>query len=206
MTSNDFLRYFMRSPLGLGLAIAGISAGITALSLGSGWLFALVVGFSGFAALSVLSFLAGFGGHALVAERERSCSLGSDREIRAVSDLRDRLCALRVADREVSSAIQYVGMAAGEYIDACRRAATHDPNARQALEEALSVVSLYLEELDDSSKERRFGQEDTDPFINARERVIASLKDKALALKKIRTEIQGGLTGEDRMSVDEELR
>ena len=107
--------------------------------------------------------------------------------------------------RQVGDAARLVVLAAGEYIDACRREGSDDPLADAAIAEALEVVGLFLKEKDEAATERRFGLGDADPFPDTEKRVAAALKEKAATLRERRIQIDGGLPPASRMAVREEI-
>ncbi|MCX7024085.1 MAG: hypothetical protein NT080_05625 [Spirochaetes bacterium] len=206
MSIKEFLSSFIRSPLGTGSAVAAVAVAVGAMAFGLPVAAAVAAAAGGWVVFLAAAFVAGAAPRAAVRERDRSFSAKAATSITESEARKKALAALRVADPGVAQAVQYVVMEAGEYLESCRRNDSHDPAGDLALAEAVEIVNLFLHELDDDSKERRFGATDSDPFADAKGRAAAALKDKALALKKARTGLDGGLSGNDRMSIDEELR
>ncbi len=206
MSFKEFFPSFMKSPLGVGSILGATALGLIAVLAGTSVPMAVFETAGAWCVFFVVSFVSGAAPKAAVAARERGRGIEAAERIADLERRRDSLAALRLSDTAVRDALQYVVVEAGELIDACRRAGSWDPSGALALEEAAEIVNLHLRELDDVSKERRFGAADSDPFADARARTVEALKAKALALKNARTALDGGLTRDERMKIDEELR
>jgi hypothetical protein len=206
MSLTEFLKWYFRSALGIGTLFAGVlCAGVlfamgisVAVAIPAGFTF---IGVSGGAALAL-----GAGSKAIVAERDSAVSRENREKVEIARGTRDKLSRLRIPDSAVSDTVSAVTLAASEYLDACAKASVYDPIANSALSECMEIVGIYLKELDDTSTEKRYALKDADPFVDARSRTIDALKERAMILRERRIQIDGGLSGEDQLSVREELR
>jgi hypothetical protein len=205
MLSKDYLKWYARSPLGIGSGFMGLAAVLAASVAGLHPGLALVAGTAIVALAGLAALFFGLGPKAALAASE--AAIARDRaHHRALAEAsRDRLSRLRITDGQVAEAASLVVLAAGEYLDACRREASDDPLADAALEESLEIVDIFMKELDEKATEKRFGLQDKDPFADAEARVTAALKEKALVIRERRIQIDGGLPASGRMSVREEI-
>ncbi len=201
-----FLRWYLRSPLGIAVALASAAAaaflgftvfGIPA-SLASGVVF--------FTAGSAAAFLSGAGTRSVVRERERETESHLAASLETAAEKERKIVALRIPDPEMRAAAAAFSLVFGEYLDACRREKTRDPRADEAADEVLSALGGFLRELDGSAVERRFGLPDADPFPEAQARTLAYLKERTAFVRERRLTMDGGLGGHDRLSIQEELR
>jgi hypothetical protein len=192
--------------LGIGSIVGTVGLATLGIALGAPVLPSLAAGL-GLAVLSnVVAFLGGIGAKGIVAARSAEEENAVGGRIEEADRFREKLSRLRIADPEVSAALGSVVLSAGEYLESCKIARTYDPEANHAMESALEVANLFLAELNEASVERRYSLDDADPFVDPRGRVVASLKDKTLVIRKGRTKIQGGLSARDRMAIEEELK
>ncbi len=195
----------MRSPLGIGSGFAGLASSLAALSAGLPLGLALIAGSAIVTLTGTAALVLGWGPKAAVAASEAALRRLREKKIQHAEETRGRLSRIRIADGKVAEAAGLVALAAGEYLDACRREGRNDPLADEALEESLGIVDIFLKEMDEAATEKRFSLEDRDPFTGAEERVAASLREKALLLREGRIQIDGGLTSSGLMSVREEI-
>jgi hypothetical protein len=205
MQSGEYLRWYARSALGIGSGFAGIGAAAAAMLAGLPIWGAALAALGLVAATGLVSLAAGWGPRQALAAREAWAGRARAARLAEAAAVRERIAALRIPDGEVAEAARLVALAAGEYIDACRREGSDDPLADAAIGEALELVGLFLKEKDEAATERRFGLDDADPFPDARGRVAAALKGKAAMLRERRIQIDGGLPPESRMAVREEI-
>jgi hypothetical protein len=126
--------------------------------------------------------------------------------INQYSHLRDKISFLRVADRDVQKAIEYFLLISGTYLDKCREHKTYSPHANHAMEEVLTVCQLYLEELDESSTEKRYNINDKEDFKDYKDKTLAQIQQAAETIKEKTTEDLAGLSREDQFEIMEELR
>lgn len=207
MTSTrDFLRWYVRSPLGMAALVASAAAGAGIGLAGVALPAAVGIGAGTFLAASAIAFASGAGAKAAVRERERDLDASLAAGIAAAAKDRDRIAALRVRDPEVASASAAFALAFGEYLDACRREGTRDPRADDAAREVLEALTAYLRELDGTATERRFDLPDADPFPEAKARTLAFLKERTAYVRERRLSVDGGLGGSDKLAIREELR
>lgn len=205
MRSSEYLRWYARSALGIGSGFAGVGAAAAASLAGLPVWGAVAAGFGLVAATGILSLAAGWGPRQALAAQEAQAGRARAGRLAQAAAIRERIAALRIPDGQVGDAARLVVLAAGEYIDACRREDSDDPLADAAIGEALEVVGLFLKEKDEAATERRFGLGDADPFPDAEGRVAASLREKAATLRERRIQIDGGLPPAARMAVREEI-
>lgn len=206
MRLGEYAKWYLRSPLGIGGVFAGIAcaAGLMLASVPA--LVALPAGIALAAAIGGIAFAAGAGPRLAVAARDADDARTAAGKIARAEAARDTLARMRIADPEVSMAVQLVAQAAGAYIEACRKEKTRDPLADAAIDEAREIVDIYLREKDEDSTEKRFGLEDEDAFPDAKRRVISALREKALLLRERRIQIDGGLPPKDQLSIREDLK
>lgn len=205
MQLKDYAKWYLRSPLGIGGIFAGALGAAALLIAGVSPFWALPAGLALAALSGGLALVFGLGPKQAVAEREGAMALANRERIAQTLRTREALACTRIADEKVAAAVQLVVLTAGEYIEACKKESSDDPIADAALADAKEIVDIFLKEKDEASTEKRFGLEDQDPFADARERVVAALKEKALVLRERRIQIDGGLSAADKMSVREEI-
>jgi len=206
MQVKEYVKWYMRSPLGIGGLFAGLIGALGLLSAGVSGFLALPAGVALVVAIGAIAYAAGSGPKQAVAARDADTSHETREKLEKAAQERDALARMRIADPEVSAAVQLVVQQAGAYLDACKNEKTHDPLADDAIAQVQSLVDVYLREKDEASTEKRYNLEDQDPFVDAKQRVIAALKDTALTLRERRIQIDGGLPPVDELSVKEELK
>lgn len=205
MQSGEYLRWYARSALGIGSGFAGVGAAAALLMAGLPAWSAASAGVGLVFAAGTLSLAAGWGPRQALAAQEAHGRRKRAARLAEAAAVRERIAALRIPDGQVDEAARLVVLAAGEYIDACRREGSDDPLADAAIGEALELVGLFLKEKDEAATERRFGLGDADPFPGAEGRVAAALREKAATLRERRIQIDGGLPPASRMAVREEI-
>jgi len=204
MDSREYISTLSRSPLGLVMAVVAVTVGVMAtLSLGIG--LGLGIGAASLAAMFSAATLTGLGPKAAAAERERRDWAAARRYLDAAKASRDRLSTFRVPDTEVKFLLELVAARGSGYIAAALAARSRDPRAEEALADCVSIADIYIKELDGASTERRYGLEDADPFAEAKERVIAALRDKAALVEMAAKDLSGGLSPADSMEIKESL-
>lgn len=207
MTSTrDFLRWYVRSPLGLSVLAVSAAAGTVLGFFGTAIPLAVGSGAGLFLAASAVAFASGFGAKAAVRERDRDLEVSRAAGIAAAAKDRDRIAALRIRDPALAAASAAFALVFGEYLDACRREGTRDPRADYAAREVLEALTVYLRELDGTAIERRFDLADADPFPEAKARTLAFLKERTDYVRERRLSVDGGLGGSDKLAIREELR
>ncbi len=205
MTLGEFVRHYLRSPLGIGSLLAGPLAGLVVGGLGLGpGLVAFAVLAAPLAAFG-LGLVSGIGPRAAAREAEAAMARQNRVELEAASLTRRRLSALRIVEPEVAAARDLLVLEAGRYLEAALATQSRDPEADAALEEAQALIDAWLHEADESATERRFGQADTHPFPDAAARVAAELRERATLVARARERVSGLPTFVDRVAAEEEL-
>jgi len=205
MPPKDYLKWYYRSPLGIGSAFAGLLAVLGTAGAGLSMSWAFISGIVLVAAAGGAALISGWGPRQALAARDAGIAYARLRKLEGAEKARQNLARMRIADAVAAEAVQLVVLAAGEYLDACRKESSDDPIADAALDDAADIVDIFLKEMDEAATEKRFGLKDSDPFDDARNRVVAALREKAALLRERRIQIDGGLTASGRMSVREEI-
>ena len=205
MPAKDYLKWYLRSPLGIGSLFAGFFAALGGAGAGLSALPAVLSGLALFALAGGVALLSGWGPRQALAARDAGIARARREKLETAEKARQNLARMRITDRAAAEAVQLVVLAAGEYLDACGKELSDDPIADAAIDEAVGIVDIFLREMDEAATEKRFGLKDSDPFIDARDRVVAALKEKAALLRERRIQIDGGLPASGRMSVREEI-
>ncbi len=205
MLAKDYLKWYLRSPLGIGSLFAGFFTAMGGAGAGLSPLPAALAGLALFALAGGAALLSGWGPRQALAARDAGIARARLGKLETAEKARQNLARMRIADAAATEAVQLVVLAAGEYLEACRRELSDDPVADAALDDAVGIVDIFLKEMDEAATEKRFGLKDSDPFVDARDRVIAALREKAALLRERRIQIDGGLSASGRMSVREEI-
>jgi hypothetical protein len=206
MPANEYLKWYFRSPVGIGNIFASLLGGIVAVSAGIVPILGVSVSAGVLLAAGLGAYFTGLGPAAAVKARDAGLDKERAQKLRQVAVRRATLSLMRIPDAEVAAAVQLVALAADEYLEACEKEKNHDPYSDAAVDEAADLVSIYFRELDEASREKRFGLPDADPFADSAARVVSGLKDKAAVLREGRMKIEGGLPAVARMAIREELR
>ena len=205
MLPKDYLKWYVRSPLGIGSGFAGLAAAVTAGVAGLPAGIALVAGSAIVALTGIVALLSGLGPRSAVAAMNAAIAQDRAMKLSRAEAVRERLGRMRIGEGKAAEAVHLVVLASGEYLEACKREAAEDPLADAALNEALDIVDIFLKEKDETATEKRFGLKDVDPFADAEDRVVAALMEKASILRERRIQIDGGLPAAGRMAVREEI-
>lgn len=208
MTGKSYLRFFMRTPTGIGALAAGLLTSLGCAAAGLGAFLSASLGLGATLALSALLLLIGAGPRAAAREAERLAMAKGRSALAAARDDLELLEAVRISDAEVAAARDAVALAAGLYLESASSSpdALRDPAAEAAIAEALDLLRAWLREADESSTERRLGLPDAHPFPEAKARVVAALRGKAGLLGRGRDLAEGIPPPPDRVAIDEELR
>jgi hypothetical protein len=153
-----------------------------------------------------LATITGLAPKAAARERDRLEARAAEGDAREVARLRARLAGVRISDREVADSVAYAVVEAGEYLAALARGGTRDPRVAFSLGECVELTDAYLAEIDDASKERRFGVPDRDGADRPGQRVAAEIKARAASIKEARMNSCGASRPDDQIAVKEELR
>lgn len=205
MLPKDYLKWYSRSALGIGGGFAGIAGLAAGFAVGLPAGIAILAGFGVAAVVGLIALFSGLGPKAALAAQDSALARERARKLLLAEESREKLVRMRIPEGRAAEAVALVALAGGEYLDACKREGTDDPIADAALAEAVEIVDIFLKEKNEAATEKRFGQEDKDPFADAENRVVAALKDKAGLLRERRIQIDGGLPAAGRMSVREEI-
>jgi hypothetical protein len=206
MKTAEVLRAYVRSPLAIVSGGASLLCGAVGLSLAGGSpLLGLVGGAALWLAFSAIAVQTRIGAKAVVSIRDSDQELKAREAIEAAAKARETLARLRLPDPDMAKTVEYLALAAGEYVEAALKAKSHSPEADARIADSLDIVNLYLKELDEAATERRYGLADADPFANAKERVSAALTENSSLIRKERIALEGGLPPESLMRVKEEL-
>jgi hypothetical protein len=204
MQLRRYTKDYALSPLGIANGALALLAGI-GVGSHAGFLAGFLSGTASLAAVFLLALYSGLGPRFAAAEQERRLWATGKERLAEAKTRQKRLASLRVPDQGVKHLVDLAAMQAGMFIHACEKARQRDPLGENAIIECIELVDLYLKELDDASTERRYALPDNDPFADARERVSAALRAKAVEMEKARLDIEGGLQREDRMAIKEQL-
>lgn len=212
MTTRDYWRRFIASPVGIVALILALLVVLGAWRIGLPPFLALVVGFAAFGLLSLLGLVSGLGPRLAAREAERESRRGDEGRAAEAGALGDRLARLRLPDPEIAAARDLLVLEAGRLAGAVATSSKApseagplvDPRAPALLEEALELIQAWLQEADESSVERRFDAPDAHPFPEAKKRTLAALADKRAALLRLRDQVE--TPPPDRLAADEELR
>ncbi|MFP4363073.1 MAG: hypothetical protein ACLFR1_04325 [Spirochaetia bacterium] len=127
-------------------------------------------------------------------------------KIEEAESLRNKISYLRICDPDVSKEVQSLSYLAGEYITGCRKNGTYSPEAHAKLEDALSVLSWYLREMNEASAEKHFGVTDDTPFPDIKEKTLTALDQDKVVIKEETFRISGGLSAQDQFSIREDIQ
>ena len=177
----------------------------TVLGLKVGVAVGMAAGILTLAADVVVLTVSGVGPRLAAAEADRQQWTNARPYLDAARANRDRLGTMRIADDDVKAMLQLAAERATRYLAVCESARSRAPLAEDALADCLSIADLYLKELDGASTERRYKLPDADPFVDARTRTLAALRDRVAILDKAIQDLDGGLTSADRMEIKEML-
>ena len=205
MPPQDYLKWYARSPLGIGSCFAGLAVALASGVAGLPAGLVLAAGSAIVALTGIVALFSGLGPRSAIAAMEASMAREKAEKLARAEAVREKLGRMRIGEGKAAEAIHLVVLAAGEYLEACKRESADDPLADAALDEALDIVDIFLKEKDETATEKRFGLKDEDPFAEAEERVVAALKEKASILRERRIQIDGGLPAAGRMAVREEI-
>lgn len=204
MNRREYVRNLAASPAGIALCAVAVSAG-GFLGIRVGPAVGLASGLATLGGFLLILSISGIGSALAAAEQNRRTWAAARPRLEAARDARNRLASLRVPDPEIKKLLELVATRGTAYLAACESARTHDPLAEDALAESVSIVDLYLKELDGAATEKRYGLADADPFADARARTGSALLAQAAVVGKATLDLSGGLSSADRMEIKESL-
>lgn len=205
MKLKSFLHFYLRSSAGIfnlvfpligfgGMLLAGVPAVIS-----------LAAGAGAGAGMFVLVLASGAAAKIAVREKDRLVELDYAETLKSASENRDKLKFLRISDPEIKAKVFYLVQKAGNYIELAEAQKTIQPFAHEAMENSLNILSIFLNEIDDDSAEKRFGMTDMNPFENVKKRTLEALDTEAVKIKDAIIRLGGGTEGTEKMSVLEDL-
>ena len=205
MELRDFLRRYARGPIGIAGFLVGMGAAIAlwAAGLGVAWAALALVGVPILG--MILALATGAGQRSAIHEGEREAHERARLRMEAAAEARAKLEVLRLPPGPVAQARDLLVLEAGRLDEGFRRTGAWDPEAAEAVVEALSLVDAWQREADESAVERRFDVADKDPFPDADSRVATALREKAALIAERRAAAAGEITPVDRVTIDEEL-
>jgi hypothetical protein len=206
MRAKEYLGWYAKSPLCIGSLAAGLVLGIGLAAAGLPAAAPIASALGLVALCGLFGLFSGIGPRQVISAMDAGRASEGRKRLEGTAAAREKLGTLRLADPQVAEAAGLVALAAGEYIEACRRESADDPLADAAAAEALDVLDIYLKEADEASVEKRYKLEDADPFAQARERTVTALREKAATLRERRIQVDGGLSAAARMEIREELK
>lgn len=204
MTGRTYLRNLASSVPGIAMMVLALIVG-TVIGLRAGVAVGIVAGILTLAADVAVLAVSGAGPRLAAAEADRQQWSKARPYLDAVRANRDRLGTIRIVDNDMKAMLQLAAERATRYLAVCASARSRAPLAEDALADCLSIADLYLKELDGASTERRYRLPDADPFVDARTRTLAALRDRVAILDKAIQDLDGGLTSADRMEIKEML-
>ncbi len=205
MDTRDFLRRYARGPLGIAGFFAGIAIALVSLVAGLGPIWAALALVAAPTLALVIALATGAGQSSASREGEREARERARLRMEAAAEARARLERLRLAPGPVAQARDLLVLEAGRLDEGFRRTGAWDPEAAEAVSEALSLVDAWQREADESAIERRFDEADKHPFPDADSRVAAALREKAALIAERRAAAEGEIPPVDRVAIDEEL-
>jgi hypothetical protein len=205
MDTPDYLRRWLRSPLGISSSFAAVAAGAVLFVAGASLAIALVAIPLVLLLALVLGLVTGSGAVAAVREGERAAQEGARARMARAGESRKRLAALRLAPGPVAQARDLVVFEAGRLVETFATSGAWDPVAAEAIEEALGLVDAWQREADEAATERRFDLPDATPFPEAAGRIAAALREKARLISSRRAAAAGEVPAVDRVAIEEEL-
>lgn len=206
MDTREFLTRYARSPYGIATALGALALGMAVTLSGGGLGLAIAVLVMALAGAMALGLFSGLGARAVVTEGERTLREHGRERMALASENRKRLAALRLPAGPVATARDLVVLEAGRLVEGYAVGGVWDPEAAQAVEDALALVDAWQREADEASTERRYDLPDAHPFPEATERTAAALREKAALIASHRAEAAGEIPPADRVAIEEELK
>jgi hypothetical protein len=207
MKIKELLPYYLRSKTNIVVTLLFAAAVITSALLLEGVLRIFIP-----AGCLLLYFMASGliifsrrGAREIVSVRDDDYNHKIIKTIDKYSEVRERISFLRLGDEEVKKAVEYFLLISGTYLEKCNELKTYSPAANNAIEEAETVLNLYLGELDEASSEKRYEIADKDDFKDYKEKTLGELKALAQTVKQRIKEDLVGLSRRDQFKIMEEL-
>jgi mannitol-1-phosphate/altronate dehydrogenase len=208
MKMKKLLHYYLRSKTNMILSLLFTAAAVTSGLILHGLLqiaiplsLVLVYFFT-----SGLILFSRRGAQEIVNVKDEDRERLTEQIITRYENTRERISVLRIGDAEVRKTIEYFLLISGSYLEKCRELASYSPAANHAIEEALTVCQLYLEELDESSTEKRYAVHDKEDFTTYKQKTIKNIKALSQTIKEKMTRDLEGLSRQEQFEVMEELK
>jgi len=128
------------------------------------------------------------------------------KKIHNYEQIREKLTHLRISDEQVRKALEYFLLVSGDYLSKCNELKSYSPEANQQIQEALTICQIYLEELDESSTEKRYNIIDPQDFTNFKKKTCQSLTEAGQLIKEKMSHDLVGVTRKDTLEIIEEMR
>jgi hypothetical protein len=208
MKMKKLLHYYLRSKINIFLSLFFVAAAVTSgfflqgllrIVIPLGCVFTYIIA-------SCLLLFSRRGAQEIVSVKDEDRLRRTEQTIARYENMRERMSVLRVGDTDVRKAIEYFLLISGTYLEKCRELKSYSPAANHALEEALAVCQLYLEELDESSTEKRYAVHDKEDFTTYKQKTIKNIKALSQTIKEKMTQDIEGLSRQERFEVMEELK
>jgi hypothetical protein len=208
MKMKKLLHYYLRSKINIFLSLFFVAAAVTSgfflqgllrIVIPLGCVFTYIIA-------SGLLLFSRRGAQEIVSVKDEDRLRRTEQTIARYENMRVRMSVLRVGDTDVRKAIEYFLLISGTYLEKCRELKSYSPAANHALEEALAVCQLYLEELDESSTEKRYAVHDKEDFTTYKQKTIKNIKALSQTIKEKMTQDLEGLSRQERFEVMEELK
>jgi hypothetical protein len=208
MKMKKLLHYYLRSKINIFLSLFFVAAAVTSgfflqgllrIVIPLGCVFTYIIA-------SGLLLFSRRGAQEIVSVKDEDRLRRTEQTIARYENMRERMSVLRVGDTDVRKAIEYFLLISGTYLEKCRELKSYSPAANHALEEALAVCQLYLDEMDDSSTEKRYAVHDKEDFTTYKQKTIKNIKALSQTIKEKMTQDLEGLSRQERFEVMEELK
>jgi hypothetical protein len=208
MKMKKLLHYYLRSKTNIILSFLFAAAAVTSVLILQGLLRIFVPLGCAFTYMitSGVFLFSRRGAQEIVSVKDEDRLRRTEQTIARYENMRERISVLRVGDTDVRKAIEYFLLISGSYLEKCRELKSYSPAANHAIEEAFTVCQLYLEELDESSTEKRYAVHDKEDFTTYKQKTIKNIKALSQTIKEKMTQDLEGLSRQERFEVMEELK
>jgi hypothetical protein len=120
-------------------------------------------------------------------------------------EMRNTVSYLRINDKDIREAIEYFLLVSGNYLNKCRELKTYSPEANSRIQEVLKICQIYLEELDETVTEEKYGIRENEDFSDYKKRTTESIKKCCHIIKNSESTELTGLTRKEQMEIIEEM-
>jgi hypothetical protein len=202
---RPFLLYLRSS---LNMWIAGAAAGLIVLSLiflGAKLLIVALAVLGAYALVTLLLFFSRRGAAEVVQESEEDRLKKIREKIASYARMREKLSVVRIGNDEMRKALEYFLLETGSYIEKFKERDLYSPRANKRIEDVAEICQAFLGEMDESSTERRYGVKEGESREDFGKRSVEAVMHAASDIKAYTTDDLLGVSGEDRLSIIEEL-